>query len=139
MTRLQACYKLYTEFCIEYLALSQTDISTCSRYKIPVCNILKNDQVRLRNENAEIESEIDELKSKIAKYTTMWNNLPKNVKTQVNYCVLYCIGIRFSIKYISKYVWYRSPVETKSTFINQIPSILCTKFWLKVLDVKLVQ
>jgi len=43
---------------------------------------LQNDQVRLRNENAEIETEIDELKRKIAKYTTMWDNLPKKTKPQ---------------------------------------------------------
>jgi len=43
---------------------------------------LQNDQVRLRNENAEIETEIDELKRKIAKYTTMWNSLPKKPKLQ---------------------------------------------------------
>ena len=48
-----------------------------------MCNIKKNDQVRLRNENAEIETEIDELKRKIAKYTTMWNSLPKKPKLQV--------------------------------------------------------
>ena len=82
-------HTIYSIF-IEYFALSQTDISWYYMNKPPVCNILKNDQVRLRTENAEIESEIDELKSKIAKYTTMWNNLPKNVKTQVNYSVLYC-------------------------------------------------
>merc|ERR1712131_414125 len=43
---------------------------------------LQNDQVRLRNENSEIETGIDELKRKIAKYTTMWNSLPKKPKLQ---------------------------------------------------------
>ena len=66
-----------------------------------MCNISKNDQVRLRNENAEIETEIDELKRKIAKYTTMWDNLPKKTKPQVNYLTITFIAIRFqSIKIV---------------------------------------
>jgi len=66
-----------------------------------MCNITKNDQVRLRNENAEVETEIDELKRKIAKYTTMWNNLPKKPKLEVNYITITFIAIRFqSIKIV---------------------------------------
>ena len=52
-----------------------------------MCNITKNEQIRLRNENSEIETEIDELKRKVAKYTTMWNNLPKKTKSQVKYLI----------------------------------------------------
>ena len=73
-----------------------------------MCNILKNDQVRLRNENEEVETEIEELKRKIAKYTTMWNNLPKKPKSQVNYITITFIVIRYqSIKIVDGWDKYQ--------------------------------